>query len=424
MKIYKIVNNYFLELIFSLIFLIFICYFYRSFSSDFSTSNYAFNELFINYHSGFIRRGLLGEIFFKFKSIFDISHKTFFGVLFISLYTLEIILFYIILKKIKNFKLLITIITLSPALLLFPIYDTNIYFVKDVFIKISILIHAIIINTCKHDIKKYSTYLRYFIIPLLFINILFIHEYQVLFISIHILFTLYFNCKNKINSKYNLNYYLILILPLFLVFFFLGNADDYKNLSKFLNQYNIEIHQQIGSGFKGLLGGFYKWHFYYFSYRDFIQLLISFFFSVGFYYFLFHYFILKKIISVGMEISKKYVLFFILTLPIFLNIDHGRNLSLLSTHLITFYLILDFKKNNLLKFFKDIKKKFYIKNFLYIFVFIYLFLWTLPQNAGFGGKEQVNSIFKSSIFSEVVKATKIFYYFIDKHLISLPEIRL
>jgi hypothetical protein len=51
-------------------------------------------------------------------------------------------------------------------------------------------------------------------------------------------------------------------------------------------------------------------------------------------------------------------------------------------------------------------------------------LWTLPQNAGFGGKEQVNSIFKSSMFSEVVKATKFLYYFVDKHLILLPEIKL
>lgn len=424
MKIYKIVNNNYLELIFSLIFLIFICYFYRSFSSDFSISNYAYNELFINYHSGFIRRGLLGEIYFKFETIFGISHKKFFGILFIAFYTLEITLFYIILKKIKNFKFLITIIALSPALLLFPIYDTNIYFVKDLFIKISILIHAIIINAHKYDLKKYSTYLKYFIIPLLFINILFIHEYQILFISIHILFTTYVNHKNKIKSKYNLNYYLILIIPFFLVFLFVGDAADYQILSKFLSQYNIQVHQQIGLGFKGLLGGFYKWHFYYFSYRDFIQLLLSFFFSVGFYYFLFHYLILKKIINVSNVIKKKYLLFYIPTLPIFLNIDHGRNLSLLATHLITFYLILDFKKYNLSNFFQDIKKKFYIKNFLFVFIFFYLFLWTLPQNAGFGGKEQVNSIFRSSIFSEVVKASKFLYYFIDKHLISLPEIKL
>jgi hypothetical protein len=92
MKIYKIINKYFLELIFFLIFLIFVCYFYKSFSNDFSTSNYSYNELFINYHSGFIRRGLVGEIFFKLNSILDISHKVFFCLLFITLYTLEIIL--------------------------------------------------------------------------------------------------------------------------------------------------------------------------------------------------------------------------------------------------------------------------------------------------------------------------------------------
>jgi len=313
---------------------------------------------------------------------------------------------------------------LGPALLLFSIYDTNVYFVKDIFIKISILIHAIIINAYKNNLKKYSIYLRYFIIPLLFFIILFIHEYQVLFISIHVLLTFYFNCENKINSKYNFYYYLILLIPFFLVFLFIGNAVDYQNLTKFLNSHNIQIHQQIGLGFKGLLGGFYKWHFYYFSYRDFIQLLFSFFLSVGIYYYLFHYFILKKIIIITKEIKNKYILFFVPTLFVFLNIDHGRNLSLLATHLVVFYLVLDFNKYKLLKFFEDIKKNFYIKNFFYIFIFIYLFLWTLPQDAGFGGREQINSIFKSSFFGEVSKAAKFLYYFVDKNLISLPEIKL
>jgi hypothetical protein len=424
MKIYKIINKYFLELIFFLIFLIFVCYFYKSFSNDFSTSNYSYNELFINYHSGFIRRGLVGEIFFKLNSILDISHKVFFCLLFITLYTLEIILFYIILKKLNNFKILIILIIFSPALLLFSIYDTNVYFAKDVIIKISILFHAIIINTYKNNLEKYSIYLKYFIIPFLFFIILFIHEYQVLFISIHVLFTFYVNHKNKICNKYNLNYYLILIIPFSLVLLFIGNKSDYQNLTNFLNLYDVEIHQQIGLGFKGLLGGFYKWHFYYFSYRDFIQLLFSFFLSIGCYYFLFHYFMLKKIIIVENEVKEKYILFFIPTLFIFLNIDHGRNLSLLSTHLVIFYLIQDFNKYNLQKFFKDINEKFFIKNLLYIFIFIYLFLWILPQNAGFGGKEQINSIFKSSIFAEVIKAVKFIYYFVDKHLISLPEIKL
>jgi hypothetical protein len=424
MKIYKILNNYFLEISFFLIFFIFVCYFYQSFLNDFSTSNYAYNELFINYHSGFIRRGLLGELFFKLNLIFNINHKIFFGILFVTIYTLEIIFFYLILKKIKNFKVLITLIAFSPALLLFSIYDTNVYFVKDVFIKISILIHAIIFNTYKNNIKKYSIYLRYLIIPLLFFIILFIHEYQVLFISIHVLFTTYFNYRNKVNNKYNLNYYLILTAPVLLVFLFIGNVDDYQNLTKFLNTHNIQIHQQIGLGLKGLLGGFYKWHFYYFSYRDFIQLLFSIFLSCGCFYFLFHYFMLKKIIIVGNDVKKNYILFFIPTLFIFLNIDHGRNLSLLSTHLIIFYLVLDFNKFNLLNFFKIIKKNFYLKNFLYILIFIYLFLWVLPQNAGFGDKEQTNTIFKSSIFAEVIKAVKFIYYFVDKYFITLPEIKL
>jgi hypothetical protein len=424
MSLSKIFNSYFLELIFILILFIFFCYFYESFFFNFATTNYAYNELFINYHSGFIRRGLLGEIFFKLNSIFNLNHRLFFGLLFAVLYTMEIMLFYIILRKIRDFKILLIFISFSPALLLFPIYDTNTYFVKDVFIKLSILIHAIIILYYNRDLEKYSIFLKYLILPLLFMNILFIHEYQILFISIHILFTLYFNNKNKIISKYNLKYYLILILPFILVTIFVGNINHYQNLNKFLIDYNIQIHQQIGLGFKGLFGGFYKWHFYYFSYRDFIQLLLSFFLSVFCFYLLFHYLIINKIIIIGNKIKRIYIPFFIPTLTIFLNTDHGRNLSLLSTHLVIFYLILDFKIKKLKIFIKRIKNNFLIINFIYIFIFIYLFLWTLPQNAGFGGKEQINNIFKSSIFSEVIKAIKFIYYFVDKNIIVLPEIKL
>ena len=51
-------------------------------------------------------------------------------------------------------------------------------------------------------------------------------------------------------------------------------------------------------------------------------------------------------------------------------------------------------------------------------------MWVLPQDAGFGGKEQVNTIFKSSLFAEVLSFVKSSYIFINNHIIILPEIKL
>ena len=62
-----------------LLFLIIInfAYFYLNLKSDINSSSYAFNELFINYQAGLIRRGLLGEIFWILNKFFLIKPITF-----------------------------------------------------------------------------------------------------------------------------------------------------------------------------------------------------------------------------------------------------------------------------------------------------------------------------------------------------------
>ena len=80
--IYKYLMDEDKVLTFSIIFLIIVfvnlVYFYLNFISSLNVSNYAFNELFINYQSGLIRRGLLGEIFWQINRIFTINPKKFF----------------------------------------------------------------------------------------------------------------------------------------------------------------------------------------------------------------------------------------------------------------------------------------------------------------------------------------------------------
>lgn len=51
-------------------------------------------------------------------------------------------------------------------------------------------------------------------------------------------------------------------------------------------------------------------------------------------------------------------------------------------------------------------------------------MWILPQDAAFGGKEQLNTIFRSSLFNEIKGFINFIYIFISNYLIALPEIRL
>ena len=134
-----------------------------------------------------------------------------------------------------------------------------------------------------------------------------------------------------------------------------------------------------------------------------------------------YYFFNNKIISFHSSYQKKYFIFFIPTLAIFiLATDHGRNISLISFHLITFYAVLKFD----LEKFKIIEsnKSFIVSSFSILFLFFYIFLWKMDQMAGFWLKGEPNSIIQSSLFSEIIKIFKIFYNYIDLNIIELPKI--
>ena len=412
----------------ALFFLIFItsCYFYLNLNSFLNSSSYAFNELLINYQAGFIRRGLLGEIFWHLNNIFLIKPLIFFSYLFLILYFAQIYLFVKIFEVYKNFYIIFLIIILSPALILFPIYEFNLYFIKDIFIKLSILFHALILIN-KDDQINFDTYikdLKHLIIPILTITML-IHEYQVIFISVHILLSLTL-IKSKYEMKRILKIYSLLLIPIFLIFFYIGNIEQYENLNLVLKKFEIaEIHPQLAGGFYKALGGFYKWHFYYFGYKDFLQLLLSLILGVGEFFTIFHFLIRKKILKFNNKYQENYQYFFIPTILCFLlALDHGRNISLMSTHLVAFYAVLKLDINKLKKTIIEIKKNFILSCSLIIFLFFYFFMWKLDQMAGFGGAEQINTIFKSSLFAECIKFIKFIYFYVDLNIIDLPQIRL
>ena len=121
----------------------------------------AYNNLFINYSAGFVRRGLLGDFFLFFNETFNVRPLIFFTNILLIAYSLFIIFFYNLLKKYSKYKFFVTFIVLSPVLILFYIYDLNVFLSKDIFINVIILFHAFIINK-GIDVKNYKKYLYLF----------------------------------------------------------------------------------------------------------------------------------------------------------------------------------------------------------------------------------------------------------------------
>lgn len=411
-----------------LLFLIIInfAYFYLNLKTDINSSSYAFNELFINYQAGLIRRGLLGEIFWVLNNFFLIKPITFFCYLFLILHITQTFLFFKVFKKYLDSYFIYVLIFFSPALILFHIYDPNLYFIKDIFIKLTILFHAYLLLTIfnqKRDFEKYILLLKFFIIPFLIIVIL-IHEYQVIFLSVHYLFSLSL-IKNKQNIIQITKIYAVLLIPIFFVLFFIGDQTQFDSLNEILSKFNVKVHSQLAGGFYKAIGGFYKWHFFHFSYRDFVNLFFSLILSLLVFYFIFHYLIEKKILKFHTKYQEKYFFYFAPSILIFiLATDHGRNISLISFHLIAFYSILSFDLNKFQFIKVKINKNFLLKTFSILFLFFYIFMWKLDQMAGFGLRGVPNDIFQSSLFAEISKFIKFLYTFIDLNILELPKINL
>ena len=93
-----------LLLYFGLIFLIIInfAYFYLHITLKIDSNDYAFNELFINYQAGFIRRGLIGEILYNIHNISGIRLDY---ILFVFVFVTYAFFFFIIYRLITSIKL-------------------------------------------------------------------------------------------------------------------------------------------------------------------------------------------------------------------------------------------------------------------------------------------------------------------------------
>ena len=403
----------FFNLIFCFVIILYLPYIIHSFYEPMHA--YVFSDLHINYVSGFIRRGLLGEIARILNPL--IGNIKFFAIFFSVLYFIQILLFFKLVKKFQNYLSIIIFLCLSPALLMFFISVPENFMRRDVFFNIAIMSHALIIikyNSENLSIDSYYKFQKFFLIPFLTINIL-IHELKFFLISIHILLSYVFYDKEiKLFFKNKIfKIYLFLIIPFLFIVLNPGESDQIQEIKESLNIFQGVTSQDPFNALYGNINlqlGLVLKSFYYYDYSMFIKLFSTILFSIVFLILLFYFLVEKKIIKIKNSLFKNYPLFFLPCFLIFIvGSDFGRWINIICFHLLSFYLVLNINNNIKLNFN-------YLLNILIpFFLFAYVFLWTLPE--GFMWDQKV---FYSSLFNNLYDLILTSYNYINDNIIALP----
>ncbi len=211
-------KNYFL-----IFFIIFLSTFslLKIFNNVVNLDTYEYGEWLINYQSGFIRRGLSGEIIFQLSRLFDGNLKfTYFiilSVICLTFYRLN----YILLKNIK-FNFFTILILFSPLLYFFFILINGVGIRKEILLFLFYLWYLISISS--KSFNENSLWKFIFIFPVL----LFIHEG--IFFYLPYIFIPILLIKKKEEYKNFIPHFLVLIfvsiLSMIILYFFKGSEKN------------------------------------------------------------------------------------------------------------------------------------------------------------------------------------------------------
>jgi hypothetical protein len=327
--------------------------------TDWTTS-----EWLINYHGGFVRRGLIGELLLQINQFINISPRYLvyiFEVLLLSSYYYLIIKF---LKKVK-FSPILVLIIFSPLAFIYPVAETETLARKEILL---FCIYIIFLFSLISKNLKLTFFTIIVLIPLM--NLIWD---GILFYMPFFIFS-FLNQNKNIELK-KLIYFLISFTPYLITSYILFHtrATEEGLLSmcdaikepcfgsmRFLDQPLSNNINYVVSRFK-------------------IEYLIrySFIFAICFYP-IFNLLIKNKKINI---IFAQYILCILPTFVLFyIGYDWGRYLNILyifSILTIIFFIkqnVIDVTKNNLNKFFKNLIEN-NKKILVFTLFFIYLFLW-------------------------------------------------
>ena len=182
---------------------------------------YTWEELFVNYEGGFIRRGLIGQVLFLANRFVPIS---------ISYLLLYFVLFYAFLyvsyQKLTGIfdPIVVACIFISPVIFLLPVTDRYVFGRKDLFIEILLLCIAQVCITCLTKDKAHL-YKNTFLISILFMTGMLIHEMMIFYFPLFAVLLGVAYARQKKISQWLCITGALFVVTLLLAVVFSGDAD-------------------------------------------------------------------------------------------------------------------------------------------------------------------------------------------------------
>ena len=365
----------------------------------FRENGYILGDWLINYNGGFVKRGLIGHLFFNLSKKLNISiiHIIFFFST--SIYIITLIVLYRIIRDKLNIEIVLIFLFL-PSTLLFNFFDPLTVGRKEILVLFFFSIYYIYLENDKY-LYKITIYL---------LSIFFLLSHEILFFQLPYLFLLrYLHLKKNDQSTFILKDYNLEILiflscfTLIFIIFIFTNYHDNNLLCKSLTEvgftsdicYGAINDQKLDKVISGLWQYFIERN-YLFNYL--VYTLFTMAPLVYVYYKTENYLFKNKLIVLLLFCF----LFSILFLPR-VN-DWGRYLNL--TFLLQFLIFLKFIEIGLIKKNPNLNFKKYLNIFL---ILILLTSWHMPHccNPKLGdGYYDIYSRVKSRIYDESENSTK------------------
>lgn len=370
-------NSIFFYIIFLFVFFLFSSIFILSL---FKVVNmWSFSQAHMNYSYGFVKRGLFGTIMLFIENFFLVSPRKFFSFFFIILTSINILLFFNIIKKYSANFLVFLFLALNPTLIIFSFNDLGGYQRFDAISIFAMLLHCLYAcnHNLKNDIVMYKKKLFFIIFPIILISS-FIHEIIIWSLPLHVLITMN---TTKENFNRTIRYYLIFFLLFIVIFLFPVEDKTVQKMISDLSERNLFIDAIIVvSAIKGNLQVL--------NYEIQTNLLNFYNFKINLFFiilstlpFLFFINYLQNNNYLDVKINPYHLIFATFPyLTLFAIGDTGRWISLISFTSLTFMAQFPLKKN--IEYFRISKKIFCQRLFtliIFITIFIYVFFIRMPH---------------------------------------------
>ena len=393
----KLHNRIFLKFLVGLIVIITFSQFFKFYSFFEEYSSWQYSDWLINYQGGLVRRGLIGEIFYKIHHYTGIDLDL---IVLASVYILFVINAHILIKSANLIKDSYTdiLIFLSPGFFLYPLMNSEVIGRKDL---LFVTLFGFLIFYFEKITKNFRLIILISILYLVCLShsgLFFYSQYLIFFYIIH---------KLSLKKKIPFIEIVFLLFNLFIIFiliiFFPGNENKVflicESIKEYVSQPCATYGDRIwwlgksasfhaGDNLRNGSNMFIRSSFIYLS-----SLILVFFFICK----KFHgaKFMTKNQNFNNLSPIFIIVVLFSLSIPVFvLAIDWGRYISI--SYSSTFFIYIYLIKKKLIKFEKKINFIEFqnIKTFV-VFIMIYSFSWTFP----FYQAKNIKLTFKKPLYS-------------------------